>query len=128
MTLYRVQYFDSPGAFILGEWQDYVPKDLPAADAIPLRDEAQRRYPKRSFRTVTAQSPTRQDLVHAVSVVAKDHGIAIPNPARMSRPELKLAGAYVARATNHGNRRPSLNGLLGLDGQGRLVLHMGGAR
>jgi hypothetical protein len=124
-----VQYFDRPGAFIQGDWNDYVPKDLPAAEAMELRAEAERLYGgKWEFRTVASMSPKRNDVLHAVCVTAKKAGIKLPNLATAPMSALKLAGSYVARATNHGNRMPAVNGTLSKDRQGRLVVRMGGAR
>jgi len=124
-----VQYFDRPGAFIIGDWQDYVPKDLLAEEAMELRENAERRHGGRyAFRTVPSVNPKRNDVLHAVCVTAKKAGIKLPNLATAPMSALKLAGSYVARATNHGNRLPAVNGTVSKDRQGRLVVRMGGAR
>ena len=129
LELYRVKVYDAPIPHGSGALIDYVPMDLPLREATDLAVAAKRQFPKEHFRVVPADAPTtRQAVVHAVATVAKANGIAIPNPARMSSPELRLAGAYVARATNHGNRAPKPSALLDTDGQGRLVIRLGGAR
>ena len=127
--LYRVQYFYRPGAFIQGTWKDYVPKDLPATEAMELRTEAERLHGGRfEFRIVAGQKPRRNDILHAVVVAGRKAGMPVENAATLSKPALLMAGAYIARATNHGNRLPAPNGTLERDRHGRLVVHIGGAR
>lgn len=108
-ALYRVQYHDRPGAYIHPEWQDYVPKDLPAAEAMELRAEAERRYGGRwEFRTVEmtgATVPARQ-------------------PYPMTKVERRIVKCAAIRAEHHGASQVLLN----RDRHGRLVVKMGGAR
>jgi len=128
-AFYRVQYFDIPGGFIQGDWKDYNPHDLTAAEAIELRTEAERRHGgKYEFRTITAEPLKHTALVHAVCTVAKNVGVKLPIPCHLNKPALMLAGSFVARASNHGNRLPAPAGRLERDRKGRLIVHLGGAR
>ena len=121
--LYRVQW-KPKGNVGMTEipWNDYLPKDLLVEEAMETRDNAERRFTGHYFRTVPAVNPKRNDVLHAVSVTAKKAGIKLPNLATAPMSALKLTGSYVARATNHGNRLPAVNGTVSKDRQGRLTV------
>jgi hypothetical protein len=129
LPLYRIAVRDHPIPWNPGEDVDYLKVDLPYGEALEIAVSAAQRWPHERFTVRLADGPPkRKDIVHAIAEVAKRNGIDVPNPARMNRAELMLVGAYVARATNHGNRAPKVAGLVESDRHGRLVLRMGGAR
>jgi hypothetical protein len=130
ILLYRVKVYDHPIPHGTGQLIDYIPKDLPHSEAVAVAVEAKARFPREHFHVRPADGPPSRDaLAHAIAVVADKHGVALPcRPQSLTRSELNLAGAFVARASNHGNRSPKPAMALGVDNQGRLVVKLGGAR
>lgn len=104
-TLYRVEYRPIVSHLGMGDapWEPYSPA-LPAAEAMETRESAERRFRGYEFRTVAMVQNTRNSILHAVTVTAKQAGVPLSGTvlSRQSKTALALVGAAVVRAKRHG--------------------------